>query len=101
MMYSVLVKLAMFDTVVDDLRINATASQIRKNTPVVGVFGWKNEFSFRRCERPRCRLHLGQLSENTLHGVQKGDALHLRQIIQRICAADIVRPPAPFAVGNF
>lgn len=28
MMYSVLVKLAMFDTVVDDLRVNASAPQI-------------------------------------------------------------------------
>ena len=50
MMRGVLVKLPMLDAVIDDLRVNAPAPQICKNTPVVGVFGWEGKFSFReRC----------------------------------------------------
>ena len=50
MTLGVLVKLPVLDAVVDDLRVNAAAPQICKNTPVVGVFGWEGKFSFReRC----------------------------------------------------
>ena len=50
MTLGVLVKLPVLDAVVDDLRINAPAPQICKNTPGVGVFGWEGKFSFReRC----------------------------------------------------
>lgn len=51
MALGVLVKLPVLDAVVDDLRVNAPAPQICKNTPVVGVFGWEGKFSFReRCD---------------------------------------------------
>ena len=50
MTLGILVKLPMLDAVIDDLRVNAPAPQICKNTPVVGVFGWEGKFSFReRC----------------------------------------------------
>ena len=40
MMLGVLIELPMLDAVIDDLRVNAAAPQICKNTPGVGVFGW-------------------------------------------------------------
>ena len=40
MMLGVLIELPMLDAVIDDLRVNAPAPQIGKNTPIVGVFGW-------------------------------------------------------------
>ena len=50
MMLGVLIELPMLDAVIDDLRVNAPAPQIGKNTPIVGVFGWEGKFSFReRC----------------------------------------------------
>ena len=39
MMLGVLIELPVLDAVVDDLRVNAAAPQICKNTPVVGVSG--------------------------------------------------------------
>ena len=48
MTLGVLVKLPMLDAVIDDLRVNAAAPQICKNTPVVGVFRWEGKFSFRK-----------------------------------------------------
>ena len=39
MMLGVLIELPMLDAVIDDLRVNAPAPQIGKNTPIVGVFG--------------------------------------------------------------
>ena len=51
MMLGVLIELPVLDAVVDDLRVNAAAPQICKNTPVVGVLGWDGKFSFReRCD---------------------------------------------------
>ena len=47
MTLGVLVKLPVLDAMIDDLRVNAPAPQICKNTPGVGVFGWKGKFSFR------------------------------------------------------
>ena len=98
----ILVKLPVLDAVVDDLRVNAAAPQICKNTPVVGVFGWQGKFSFyRRCSPLRRGRYTWQFSEDTLNGIQKGKSLHAGQIVQCICASDIPRPPAPFPVGDF
>ena len=44
---------------------------------------------------------MGRFPKDTLHGVQKGNTLHCCQIVQRIRAADVPRPPAPFPVGDF
>ena len=44
---------------------------------------------------------MGRFPKDTLHGVQKGNTLHCCQIVQRICAADTTRPPAPFSIGDF
>ena len=51
MMLGVLIELPVLDAVVDDLRVNAAAPQLCKNSPVVGVFGGEGKFSFReRCD---------------------------------------------------
>ena len=98
----ILVKLPVLDAVVDDLRVNAPAPQICKNTPSVGVFGWQGKFSFqKRCSTHWCGRHTGQFSKDALNGIQKGKSLHAGQIVQRIRAADVPRPPAPFPVGDF
>ena len=36
-----------------------------------------------------------------LSSLQKRKALHLREIIQCVCAADAAGPPAPFPIGYF
>ena len=102
MTLGVLVKLPVLDAVVDDLRINAAAPKICKNTPVVGVFGWQGKFSFqKRCSTHWRGRHTGQFSKDALNGIQKGKPLHCYQIVQRICATDTTRPPAPFSIGDF
>ena len=73
-----------------------------QNTPGVGVFGWQGKFSFqKRCSTHWRGRHTGQFSKDALNGIQKGKSLHAGQIVQRIRAADIPRPPAPFPVGDF
>ena len=47
MTLGVLIELPMLDAVIDDLRVNAPAPQICKNTPVLGVFEWEGKISYR------------------------------------------------------
>ena len=75
---SVLIELTVFDTVIDNFRVNATAGQIRKNTPVISVSGWQLEwlrlmFCYRRGVLP---VTSRGRSDDLRHSVWEGKAAH-------------------------
>ena len=74
----VLIELAVLDAVVDDLWINASVGQIRKNTPVISVSGWQLEwlrlmFCYRRGVLP---VTSRGRSDDLRHSVWEGKAAH-------------------------
>ena len=90
------------DAVVQNLLVNAPALEIGHHCPVVwGGLGQKQVlglFLLRRWHKRR--RWDGSHAGDGFHGLQKGIAVDLDEIVQRAVTAGPARKPAPFAVGN-
>ena len=97
-----LVKPACLDTVVKDFPVDAPACQVGDYPVVCGAalreqqgfsprfFGWRHR-NRRHCCRP---------AGDGFHGLQKGIAVDLDEIVQGAGSADATGKPAPLAVGD-
>ena len=90
------------NAVVQNLLVNTPAFEVGHHRPIIrGGLGQKQVlglFLLRRWHKGRRRD--GSPSGDSFHGLQKGIAVDLDEIVQRAGPADSAGKPAPLAIGN-